>query len=71
MTLEQIKSLMPYFTRWMEDISLLYGIEYAKMYCTWNRFRDHLEIMSELKGDMSSLAPQSILEEVAKEVFHG
>ena len=48
MTLEEIKGLMPHFEKWKSNISLIYGETYAKRYCTWERFIDHLNILYEI-----------------------
>ena len=48
MTFEEIKNLMPHFTEWKNDIALIFGDEYSKRYCTWERFIDHIKILYEI-----------------------
>ena len=40
--------LLKYYVTWRTDISMLYGERYADKYCTYYRFREHIEIMGEL-----------------------
>ena len=42
------KQLLEYYVTWRTDISMLYGERYADKYCTYYRFREHIEIMGEL-----------------------
>lgn len=42
------KQLLDYYVSWKSDIALLYGERYADKYCTYYRFREHIEIMGEL-----------------------
>lgn len=50
MTLEEIKSLMPHYNDWKANIAFWYGEEYTKKYCTWQRFLEHIKILSEVIG---------------------
>lgn len=54
MTLDEIKQLMPHFQGWKENIALIYGMQYANKYCTWERFRDHIKIMTEVFDENQS-----------------
>lgn len=42
------EQLLDYYVTWKSDITLLYGERYADKYCTYDRFREHIEIMGEL-----------------------
>ena len=42
------EQLLDYYIKWKSDIALLYGERYADKYCTYYRFREHIEIMGEL-----------------------
>ena len=42
------EQLLKYYVTWRTDISMLYGERYADKYCTYYRFREHIEIMGEL-----------------------
>ena len=42
------EQLLDYYVTWRADIALLYGERYADKYCTYYRFREHIEIMGEL-----------------------
>ena len=42
------KQLLEYYVTWRTDISMLYGERYADKYCTYYRFREHIELMGEL-----------------------
>ena len=42
------EQLLDYYVKWKSDIALLYGERYANKYCTYYRFREHIEIMGEL-----------------------
>ena len=54
MTLEEIKQMMPVFERWKSNISIIYGEKYAEIFCTWERFRDHLHILEVLANENKS-----------------
>lgn len=77
MTLEEIKKLMPVFERWKLNIALIYGDRYAELYCTWERFRDHLQVLEVMENEKKEnpvevLLPESIrsaLREKQKEIF--
>lgn len=51
MTYEEIKSLLPFYTKWKSNIALIYGMDYANKYCTWERFREHIEILKEVENE--------------------
>ena len=42
------KELLKYYVTWKSDIALLYGERYTEKYCTYDRFKEHLEVMGEL-----------------------
>lgn len=77
MTLEEIKKLMPFFQRWKTNIALIYGDRYAELYCNWERFRDHLQVLEVIENEKKSvevLVPESIKAEIrekTKEYFFG
>lgn len=50
MTLEEIKSLIPHYNDWKANIAFWYGSEYAEKYCAWQRFLEHIKILSEVIG---------------------
>lgn len=69
MTLEEIKKLMPVFERWKLNITLIYGDRYAELYCTWERFRDHLQVLEVMENDkkrnsVEDLVPERIKAEI-------
>lgn len=67
MTLEEIKKLMPAFERWKLNIALIYGDRYAEIYCNWERFRDHLQILKVIENEKNSveaLVPECIKAEI-------
>lgn len=69
MTLEEIKAALPQFMKWKSDISLLYGALYAKKYCTWERFNDHLKVLKEISEEGSGvidLFPESLRDEIRR-----
>jgi hypothetical protein len=79
MTLEEIKKLMPSFERWKLNIALIYGDRYAELYCNWERFRDHLQVLEVIENEKKKksvevFVPESIKAEIrekAKENFFG
>jgi hypothetical protein len=67
MTLEEIKKLMPSFERWKLNIALIYGDRYAELYCNWERFRDHLQVLEVIENEKNSvefLVPESLKAEI-------
>lgn len=67
MTLEEIKNLMPVFERWKLSIALIYGDRYAEIYCNWERFRDHLQVLEVIENEKNSveaLVPECIKAEI-------
>lgn len=42
------EQLLNYYVTWKSDIALIYGDRYAEKYCTYDRFKEHLEVMGEL-----------------------
>ena len=69
MTLEEIKKLMPFFERWKLNIALIYGDRYAELYCNWERFRDHLQVLEVIenekkKNSVEVLVPECIKAEI-------
>ena len=69
MTLEEIKQLMPFFERWKLNIALIYGDRYAELFCNWERFRDHLQVLEVIenekkKNSVEDLVPESIKAEI-------
>jgi hypothetical protein len=50
MTLEEIKALMPEYNKWILNMAFWYGEDYAKEYCTWERFRIHWQILTEVRS---------------------
>ena len=53
MTLEEITKLMPFFERWKLNIALIYGDKYAEIYCNWERFRDHLQVLEVIANEQN------------------
>ena len=69
MTLEEITKLMPVFERWKLNIALIYGDRYAELYCNWERFRDHLQVLEVIenenkKSSVEFLVPESLKAEI-------
>lgn len=69
MTFEEIKKLMPFFEEWKLNIALIYGDRYAELYCTWERFRDHLQVLKVIenenkKNSVEFLVPESLKAEI-------
>ena len=42
------EQLLEYYVTWKSDIALIYGDRYAEKYCTYDRYKEHLEVMGEL-----------------------
>ncbi|MBR2540373.1 MAG: hypothetical protein IKE85_06055 [Mogibacterium sp.] len=66
MTLEEIKKLMPVFERWKLNITLIYGDRYAELYCTWERFRDHLQVLEVMEKDKKKYSVEDLIPECIK-----
>lgn len=69
MTLEEIKKLMPSFQRWKTKIALIYGDRYAELYCNWERFRDHLQVLEVIENEKKKSSGEFLVPESIKAEF--
>lgn len=53
MNLEEIKKLIPFYSKWKSDIAFIFGETYMKKFCTWERFLEHLDILKEIGEELA------------------